>query len=65
MYMARRCDLCGRGSNRAVNRSHSNVATKREQHANLQKKTVAGVKAKLCTKCLKTLAKRGKEALAK
>lgn len=61
--MARRCDLCGRGSNRAVNRSHSNVATKREQHVNLQKKNVAGVKAKLCTKCLKTLSKRANEVL--
>ncbi|MBU0624882.1 50S ribosomal protein L28 [Patescibacteria group bacterium] len=55
--MARRCEACGRGSNRANNRSHSNVATKREQHVNLQTKRIDGVKAKVCARCLKTLTK--------
>ncbi|OIO51961.1 50S ribosomal protein L28 [Candidatus Uhrbacteria bacterium CG_4_10_14_0_8_um_filter_58_22] len=55
--MARRCDACGRGSNRANNRSHSNVATKKEQNANLQPRRLAGMKVKVCTRCLKTLAK--------
>ncbi|MBU1915856.1 50S ribosomal protein L28, partial [Patescibacteria group bacterium] len=52
-----RCEACGRGSNRANNRSHSNVATKREQHVNLQTKRIDGVKAKVCARCLKTLTK--------
>ncbi|MFH2063437.1 MAG: 50S ribosomal protein L28 [bacterium] len=55
--MSRICDACGRGSNRANNRSHSNVATKKEQQANLQPRRIAGVKAKICTKCIRTLAK--------
>lgn len=64
--MARICDLCGRGSNRAVSRSHSNIATKREQHVNLQTRRIAGKKTKLCTRCLKTLTKpsRKKETAA-
>ena len=53
--MARRCDACGRGSNRAISRSHSNIATKREQHVNLQTKRIAGVRAKVCTRCARTL----------
>jgi ribosomal protein L28 len=56
--MARRCEACNRGSNRGHNRSHSNVATKREQHANLQSKRIDGIKAKICTHCLKTLNKK-------
>ena len=55
--MARRCDACGRGSNRGNNRSHSNVATKKEQHVNLQTKTMGGVRSKVCTRCIKTLTK--------
>jgi ribosomal protein L28 len=55
--MSRLCDTCGRGSNRAQNRSHSNVATKREQHANLQVKRFGGMKLKVCTRCLRTMDK--------
>lgn len=62
--MSRMCDLCARGSNRANSRSHSNIATKREQHVNLQAKRIAGMKARLCTKCIKTVTKRAKEMLA-
>ncbi|MFC1639008.1 50S ribosomal protein L28 [Patescibacteria group bacterium] len=62
--MSRICDLCARGANRANSRSHSNIATKREQRINLQTKRIAGMKARLCTKCIKTLTKRAKELLA-
>lgn len=55
--MARRCDKCERGSNRGMSRSHSNIATKRQQFANLQIKTVDGVRMKMCTRCIKTIAK--------
>ena len=52
--MARICDLCERGSNRANSRSHSNIATKREQFANLQARRIGGIKMTVCTRCLKT-----------
>ncbi len=55
--MSRICDLCGRGPNQAVSRSHSNIATKRRQLVNLQTRTVAGARAKVCTRCVRTLAK--------
>ena len=55
--MARICDRCGRGSNRGMSRSHSNIATKRQQFANLQTKRIGGQKMSLCTKCLKTMDK--------
>lgn len=55
--MARLCDRCGRGSNRANSRSHSNIATKREQFANLQSRKIGGLRQTLCTRCLKTMRK--------
>jgi ribosomal protein L28 len=55
--MARTCDKCGRGYHKAVSRSHSNIKTLRRQHVNLQSKVVDGKRLKLCTKCIKTLAK--------
>jgi ribosomal protein L28 len=55
--MARLCDRCGRGSNRGNSRSHSNIATKREQFANLQARKIGGVRQTLCTRCLKTMKK--------
>ncbi len=55
--MSRICDLCGRGPNQAVSRSHSNIATKRRQLVNLQTRTVAGVRARVCTRCVRTLSK--------
>ena len=57
--MARRCDYCGRGPHIMNSRSKSNIATKRWQHINLQHKTINGKKYKICTKCLKTINKRG------
>ncbi len=62
--MARICDRCERGSNRGNSRSHSNVATKRQQFANLQTKRIGGLKMKLCTRCLKTLDKTLAEKVA-
>jgi len=53
--MSRICQTCGRSSNRANNRSHSNVATKRQQYANLQVKKIGGIKVKICTRCIKTM----------
>jgi ribosomal protein L28 len=55
--MARICDRCERGSNRGNNRSHSNIATKRQQFANLQVRRIGGMKMKVCTGCLKTMNK--------
>lgn len=55
--MARLCDRCGRGSNRANSRSHSNIATKREQFANLQARKIGGMRMTLCTRCLKSMRK--------
>ncbi|MBI4457664.1 50S ribosomal protein L28 [Candidatus Uhrbacteria bacterium] len=56
--MGRVCDMCAKGSNRANSRSHSNIATKREQFANLQRKTVDGKSMKLCTGCIRALSKK-------
>jgi ribosomal protein L28 len=55
--MARRCDLCGRGSTKDASRSHSNIKTTKRQHINLQSKKVDGKRIKVCTSCIKTLAK--------
>ncbi len=62
--MARICDRCGRGSNRGYSRSHSNIATKRQQFANLQTKRVGGTRMSLCTRCLKTMRKTLAEKVA-
>ncbi len=40
--MSRRCDICGRGPQTAITRSHSNIATKRRQYVNLQTKNISG-----------------------
>jgi ribosomal protein L28 len=58
--MARVCDRCGRGSNRAISRSHSNIATKRQQFVNLQARSVAGKQMKVCTRCVRTMTKKVK-----
>lgn len=55
--MARTCDLCERGSTKDASRSHSNIKNVHRQHINLQTKTVDGRKLKVCTKCIKTMAK--------
>ena len=55
--MARKCSKCGRGPIKGATRSHSNIKTKRRVYVNLQWQKVNGKKMKICTKCLKTLAK--------
>ena len=55
--MAKKCDLCGRGATKGASRSHSKVKTLKKQNINLQSKTVAGDKFKLCTSCLRTMDK--------
>lgn len=55
--MARTCERCGRGYHKAISRSHSNIKTLKRQHLNLQTKTVDGKRLRLCTRCIKTLAK--------
>lgn len=55
--MARRCEACGRGSTKDASRSHSNIKTTKRQHINLQSKKLVGRKIKICTSCIKTLAK--------
>jgi len=52
--MARKCDLCGRGTTKDAQRSHSNIKTLQKQYVNLQSKKIDGKKMKVCTKCLKT-----------
>jgi len=39
--MSRRCDVCGRGPQVALSRSHSNVATKKRYFVNLQTKNIS------------------------
>lgn len=56
--MARECEKCGRGTISGVSRSHSNIATKRRLYINLQSKKIDGRRTKICTRCLKTLAKK-------
>ncbi|MDP3042814.1 MAG: L28 family ribosomal protein [bacterium] len=55
--MAKKCDLCGRGSTKDASRSHSNIKTIKRQHINLQSRIIGGKKMKVCSKCLKTMLK--------
>ncbi|PIP28549.1 MAG: 50S ribosomal protein L28 [Candidatus Moranbacteria bacterium CG23_combo_of_CG06-09_8_20_14_all_35_22] len=55
--MSRVCDVCGRGSQVGNKVSHSNIKTLRKYKINLQTKTIGNKSKKVCTKCLKTMAK--------
>ena len=55
--MAKKCDICERSSTKGLSRSHSNVKTHKRQNINLQTRSIKGGKIKVCTKCLKTIAK--------
>jgi len=55
--MAKKCDICGRGSTKGASRSHSNIKTTRRLNINLQTKRIKGKKMKVCARCIKTLAK--------
>jgi len=69
--MARRCDLTGKKANNAYAVSHSHRRTKKLQDVNLQTKRVwwshgkRFVKLRLSTKAIKTLEKKGIEAMAR
>jgi len=55
--MAKKCDLCGRSATKGASRSHSKIKTLKRQGINLQSKVLEGVKVKVCTSCLRTMAK--------
>ncbi|MDD4477178.1 MAG: 50S ribosomal protein L28 [Patescibacteria group bacterium] len=55
--MARKCEICGRGTITGASRSHSNIKTKRTLRLNLQWKNIDGKRTKICAKCIKTMAK--------
>lgn len=55
--MAKKCDLCGRGSTKGASRSHSKIKTLKRQNINLQSKTIDGLKLKVCSSCLRTMVK--------
>lgn len=55
--MSRICQLSGKRANKANNRSHSNVATKKTQGVNLQTRRINGVKLRLSSRALKALKK--------
>jgi large subunit ribosomal protein L28 len=53
--------LTGKRANTANSRSHSNIATKRRQHVNLQTVRLGGVKIRISTRTLRTLKRLAKE----
>ena len=55
--MSKKCDLCGRSATKGASRSHSKIKTLQRQGINLQTKVIDGIKAKICTSCLRTMAK--------
>ncbi|HEY9673430.1 MAG TPA: 50S ribosomal protein L28 [Waterburya sp.] len=69
--MGRKCQLTGKQANNAFAISHSHRRTKKLQEANLQWKRIwwpqgnRWVKLRLSTKAIKTLEKRGLQAMAK
>lgn len=58
--MGKKCDICGRSSTKGASRSHSNIKTLKRQGINLQNRNVMGIKAKICTTCLRTMKKNDK-----
>lgn len=59
--MSRRCEACGKKALTGNARSHAMNATKKKQQINLQSKKIDGTKFKVCTSCIKTIAKITKE----
>ncbi len=53
--MARKCDICGRGPQKSIKRSHANNKTLIRKYINLQSRVIDGAKKKVCTKCLRTM----------
>jgi ribosomal protein L28 len=56
--MARMCGLCGRGALNVNSRSHSNIATSRRQHVNLQTLFLNGRRVDACTSCIRRETKK-------
>lgn len=56
--MARSCPICGRGALNANIRSHSNIATARKRHVNLQTIYKDGRRIIACTSCIRRESKR-------
>jgi len=62
-FMSKVCDICGKEKMRGNTVSHSNRKAPRHYSPNLQRETLivdgTPVNLKICTKCKKTLAKKG------
>ena len=56
--MSRICDICGRGPQKAIKKSHANNKMIIRKFINLQTRTIDGIKKKVCTKCLRTIKKQ-------
>jgi large subunit ribosomal protein L28 len=56
--MSRKCDVCGKGTLKGNNVSHSNIKTKTLWHPNLQKvkAVVDGTvkRVQVCTRCIRS-----------
>jgi len=52
--MARKCEICGKGPQYGHNVSHAKNRTNRRFLPNLQTGLVKTVKARVCTRCLRT-----------
>ncbi|HNV97300.1 MAG TPA: L28 family ribosomal protein [bacterium] len=55
--MAKVCSICERGTTTGYLKSHSQRKTKRSIGINLQTKKINGKSVKICTRCIKKLAK--------
>ncbi len=60
--MSRIDALTGKGAKTVNSRSHSNIATKRRQHVNLQTIRLNGRRVRVAVSTLRTLRKLAKEA---
>jgi len=63
-----KCEICNKGPQFGHNRSHAMNATKRMFKPNIQKRNLVisgeARKVKICTRCIRTLEKRGKLQVA-
>jgi len=56
--MSKVCEICGRGTTASFSKSHSNNKTKTTNKINLQTKKINGKRVRICTNCIKNLAKQ-------
>ncbi|MFA6131871.1 MAG: L28 family ribosomal protein [Patescibacteria group bacterium] len=56
--MSKFCDACGRGALTINLRSKSENAVKSKQQVNLQTAKIDGKRVSICTRCMKTMAKK-------